>query len=179
MEQQQPGLATQRSQRRADEQTYEPAELDKMAAGLRALPAMDPSKRRTNKQGAVRYLAKEIAAVQARGYTVEEIVESLHGLGLDITTPTLKSYLQRAKNRAAKGSKARRRSTDAGKEAAAPSALRPEPLPKSAAASTPGGALGNRTAMTAKGDGPASPTPERAPLRAGKDAFLITDKDSY
>ena len=73
-----------------------------MAAGLRALPAMDPSRRRTNKQGAVRYLAKEIAAVQARGYTVEEIVESLHGLGLDITTPTLKSYLQRAKNHASK-----------------------------------------------------------------------------
>ena len=109
MQQQHPALPIRASQRRADEQTYEPAELEKMAAGLRALPAMDPSRRRTNKQGAVRYLAKEIAAVQARGYTVEEIVESLHGLGLDITTPTLKSYLQRAKNHASKRSKARRR----------------------------------------------------------------------
>ena len=42
-------------------------------------------------------LSKEIAALQKRGYTLEQISETLRGEGLNIATPTLKSYLQRAK----------------------------------------------------------------------------------
>jgi hypothetical protein len=80
-----------------------------MASKLRALPPVDVSKRRANKQGAIRYLADDIAALQERGYTMEEVTEQLTGLGLDISTPTLKSYLQRAKDGSAKPSKARRR----------------------------------------------------------------------
>jgi len=36
-------------------------------------------------------------ALQKRGYTLDQISETLRGEGLDITTPTLKSYLQRIK----------------------------------------------------------------------------------
>jgi hypothetical protein len=45
----------------------------------------------------VRVLSKEIAALQKRGYTLDQISETLRGEGLSIATPTLKSYLQRAK----------------------------------------------------------------------------------
>jgi hypothetical protein len=45
----------------------------------------------------VRILSKEIAALQKRGYTLDQILETLRGEGLSIATPTLKSYLQRAK----------------------------------------------------------------------------------
>jgi hypothetical protein len=60
---------------------------------------MDGSKRRLTKQAVVKRLSREIASLQARGYTIEQIVESLHGVGFDITTPTLKSCLQRKKKR--------------------------------------------------------------------------------
>jgi len=83
--------------------------LAAMAAQLRGLPPVDVSKRRTNKQGAIRYLADEIAALQERGYTMEEVTDRLKGFGLEITTPTLKSYLHRAKGGGTKHSKARRR----------------------------------------------------------------------
>ena len=45
----------------------------------------------------MRILSKEIAALQKRGYTLDQISETLRGEGLSIATPTLKSYLQRAK----------------------------------------------------------------------------------
>src|SRR6185312_14195525 len=83
---------------RSDGKVYGPEELAAMAAELRALPPVDVSKRRRNKQGAIRYLADEIAALQERGYMMEEITERLKKLGLEIATPTLKSYLQRAKD---------------------------------------------------------------------------------
>jgi hypothetical protein len=89
--------------------TYGSEELAAMAAQLRALPPVDVSKRRTNKQGAIRYLADEIVALQERGYTMEEVTDRLNRFGLDITTPTLKSYLHRAKDDGTKHSKARRR----------------------------------------------------------------------
>ena len=48
-----------------------------MVSALRALPAMDSSKRRLTKQAVVKRLAREIAALQTRGYTIEQIVECL------------------------------------------------------------------------------------------------------
>ncbi len=71
--------------------------VDKMGGRLRALPAIEDSRRTLNKHGAVRRLAAEIRALQERGYTIEQVAESLCGVGLEITTPTLKSYLQRMK----------------------------------------------------------------------------------
>lgn len=76
--------------------------LNEVAGMLRALPAIDDSKRKLDKQGAVRHLASEIGALQARGYTVEQVAESLTTAGIEITTPTLKSYLQRIKKPAKK-----------------------------------------------------------------------------
>src|SRR5262252_2637036 len=79
-----------------------------LAEELRAMPAKDPSQRRLDKQAMVKHLTQEITALQERGYTIEEIAESLRGHGLDITTPTLKNYLQRAKGGGGKARRARR-----------------------------------------------------------------------
>ena len=87
--------------------TFEKAE--EMARALRTLPAIDQSKRRLSKQALVKHLVAEIAALQKRGYTIEQVVESLHGVGFTITTPTLKSYLQRAKAKPVKNAKRKHR----------------------------------------------------------------------
>jgi hypothetical protein len=75
---------------------------EELAKKLRELPAIEASKRRMNKQGIIQHLATEIAELQQRGYTVQQVAESLCGFGLEITTPTLKSYLQRIKGKPGK-----------------------------------------------------------------------------
>jgi hypothetical protein len=90
------------------EYTVELAE--KIAAKLRQLPAVENKKRRINKQEMVEHFAEEIASAQERGYSLEQIVESLKGEGFDIGLPTLKTYVQRAQKkprgrRSAKGKK--------------------------------------------------------------------------
>jgi hypothetical protein len=84
---------------------YTVEKANQMAAALRALPAVDDSKRKLDKQGAVRHLAGEILALQERGYTIEQVAESLTTVRLDIATP--KSYLQRIKKRTGKTPKRR------------------------------------------------------------------------
>jgi hypothetical protein len=114
---------------------YTVEQVDQVGEGLLALPAVEPSKRKLDKQAAVKRLMDQIATVQQRGYTLEQIAQSMSGLGIQITTPTLKSYLQRARKPSSRGAaKAPRRSastgaprepTSAGKQAAgnaAPSA---------------------------------------------------------
>jgi uncharacterized protein (DUF1786 family) len=77
---------------------YTPEQVAQIAEKLRAMPPVEKVKKPDlSKQEAVRVLAKEIAALQKRGYTLVQISESLRGNGLAVATPTLKSYLQRAK----------------------------------------------------------------------------------
>lgn len=71
--------------------------LESMAKRLREMPEVEQKERIHSKQESVKYLAKEIVALQKRGYTLDQITEALRGGGMDIATPTLKSYLQRAK----------------------------------------------------------------------------------
>jgi hypothetical protein len=134
--------------------TYTVEQTDEMVSALRALPAMDGSKRRLTKQDVVKRLARELAAVQARGYTMEQIAECLRGIGFEISTPTLKSYLQRVKKR--NGKDAPKRRVRHGSVVTPPTRER-EPSPLAATAP--------------KTDGVAT--------RSGKDAFLVKDKDSY
>ena len=77
--------------------TFQTAE--ELATKLRELPPADLTQRRMTKQAIIRHLAAEIAAMQQRGHSLEQVAESLCGFGLAITTPTLKSYLQRTKKR--------------------------------------------------------------------------------
>ena len=157
----------------AIEYTVESA--NRMAEELRAIPAKDPAKRKLDKQGMVSLLAGELIALQQRGYTIEEVAESLRGRGLSITTPTLKNYLQRAKSKPEKPAKngARTASSRPGSgtpktakreasNAPAPTPTRTPPAAKQAASTPEAGAA-----------------PEATSLRSGKGAFLVTDKDSY
>lgn len=72
-------------------------QLEAIALKLRAMPPIEKKKQQHNKQEAVKVLAREIAAMQKRGYTLDQISKVLRGEGLDVATPTLKSYLQRAR----------------------------------------------------------------------------------
>ena len=61
--------------------SYTLGKAEEMARALRTLPAMDEAKRRLSKQAVVKHLVAEIAALQQRGYTIEQVVESLQGSG--------------------------------------------------------------------------------------------------
>jgi hypothetical protein len=149
----------------------------RLAEDLRAIPPKDPAQRRLDKQGMVRELASEIVALQKRGYTIEEVAESLRGRGLDITTPTLKNYLQRAKGVGGRSGKPRQPSRPpsagarAGQTTHASSVV---PVPEKA----PHEAGQKPTAVSGRTETPTGPAPEPA-LRTGKGAFLIKDKESY
>jgi methionine synthase II (cobalamin-independent) len=71
--------------------------IEAIALKLRELPPIEKKKVEVSKQDAVRLLSKEIAAMQKRGYTLLQISEALRGEGLNIATPTLKTYLQKAR----------------------------------------------------------------------------------
>jgi hypothetical protein len=63
---------------------------------LRALPAVEKNEdTKLSKQETVKMISKEIADLQKRGYTIEQIISSFKGEGFDISTPTLRNYLYR------------------------------------------------------------------------------------
>jgi intein-encoded DNA endonuclease-like protein len=77
---------------------YTAAQVEEIAGKLRAMPVVEQPPKDLTKQEVVKMLAKEIKSLQKKGYTLEQIATSLKGEGLDISTPTLKSYLQRVKS---------------------------------------------------------------------------------
>ncbi len=123
--------------------------IDNCAELLRSMPRAPAATVNVTKQEAVKELAKEIASVQERGYTLEQIANALRGVGLDLTTPTLKNYLGRVR---------------AGKS------RRERPRKPSSARST-------TRESTRREAAPAAPT--EVPVKSGKEAFLVKDKDSY
>lgn len=125
------------------------ARIAEIAEKLRKMPPAPPVDVPATKQEAVKLLAREIAGLQRKGYALEQIVASLKGEGLDLSTPTLKSYLSRAK-----AGKVRRQRPAIPPRASGPMAAR----------------LTSKAAAAAKAETPA---------KSGKDAFLVKDKDSY
>jgi hypothetical protein len=81
---------------------YTVAQVEEIAGKLRALPTIEPPPKDLTKSDVVKMLAKEIKSLQKRGYSLEQISSSLKGEGLDISTPTLKSYMQKHKTPAVK-----------------------------------------------------------------------------
>ena len=81
---------------------YTTTQLDLIAEKLKNMPPVKNENQGCSKQEAVKILKKEIASMQQRGYALDQISEMLRMEGMDITTPTLKSYLQRAKITTAK-----------------------------------------------------------------------------
>jgi hypothetical protein len=102
---------------------------------MRAAPDKPPNQRRMDKQAIVRDIKDDIAAIVKRGYTLEEVAEMWAKKGgFEVTLPTLKSYLQRAKKTGTQGAgKAPRRPSSPrgndGPRSAKPSAAKGAPLP--------------------------------------------------
>ena len=71
--------------------------LEAIAKKLRDMPPIEEKTKEYSKQDAVRILAKEITTLKGRGYTLDQIAETLRSEGIAISTPTLKNYLQRAR----------------------------------------------------------------------------------
>ena len=72
-------------------------QLEGIAAKLREMPPVEKKKQEHSKQDAVRILSKEIALLQKRGYTLDQISETLRGEGLSSVSPRPKSSLQSAR----------------------------------------------------------------------------------
>lgn len=76
---------------------------------MKAMPAINPDDRKCTKQEAVALMSEDIKEMLGRGYSIEQVAEFLaHENAMEITAPTLKSYMQRA---ARKDSKTTRRKT--------------------------------------------------------------------
>jgi len=150
----------------------------RLAEELRAIPPKDPAKLRLDKQAVVKELAQEIVALQQRGYTIEEVAESLRGRGLEITTPTLKNYLQRAKGTDDKRRKARRPPGPQRARAKPEEDMTYAPQATQAAVRAATESDLNTSAVALRAGASAKPTPDPT-LRSGKGAFLIKDKESY
>ncbi|MBU9439568.1 protein mobC [Burkholderia multivorans] len=73
-------------------------DIEAIGAYLDSLPPKETKKRMVeNKSEAVALLQKNIEAMRQRGYSLEDIATILAERGVEIASPTLKSYLQRAK----------------------------------------------------------------------------------
>jgi hypothetical protein len=175
-------------------------QVEQLRSTLRAVPKAPAAGVDTTKQEAVKLLAREIEGLQRRGYSLEQIAEMLKGGGLIVSTPTLKSYLSRAKTtrERAKGAGSRRKVAEGANAPAAPEVAYLVKADASRGATprttdkgtppVPGGdsapdragvAAVKATPASATADAAAAETPAPTALRGGKDAFLIKDKDSY
>ncbi len=73
-------------------------DIEAIGTYLDSLPPKESKKRMVeNKSEAVALLQKNIEAMRQRGYSLEDIATILAERGVEIASPTLKSYLQRSK----------------------------------------------------------------------------------
>ena len=84
---------------------YTIALIEKIQIKLRAMPTVEKREEEISRQESVKLLSKEIADMRKRGYTLEQISRCLNNEGLAVATPTLKSYLQKARSTSARGKK--------------------------------------------------------------------------
>ena len=94
---------------------YTKSQIDDVANILRALPDATLT-REHSKMDAVSMLAKEIGVLQRRGYKLKEVAVALKQGGVEISTPTLKNYLQRIKQQNEKRTAPRSKTTSAASE---------------------------------------------------------------
>lgn len=125
------------------------AQAEALEEKLRALPAIENKNRPISKAEEIKLLANEIAALQQRNYSLQQIAEFLTGEGLEISTATLKNYLQRSKSPSKRPSK--KKPAAAPKEAPShtPQATAGQSIGERAAAALPPAQLEHRTAQAA------------------------------
>lgn len=74
-------------------------DVEELREKLKTAPEVSPERRQVSKQEAIQALKAEIETLKKRGYTLDEIAKLISENGIKITTPTLKSYMQRSKTR--------------------------------------------------------------------------------
>ena len=77
---------------------YTQEQITVFANKLQQLPEVTKNKLSTKKE-AIGKLKAEIQILKKKGYTLENIAESMRGVGLEISTQTLKTYLQCTKSK--------------------------------------------------------------------------------
>jgi intein-encoded DNA endonuclease-like protein len=75
---------------------YTKEKIEKVKEKLKNLPPIEDTKD-LSKQEAIKMLQKDILLLQKRGYSLEKIAEVLKQDGIELSTTTLKNYLQRGK----------------------------------------------------------------------------------
>ena len=75
--------------------SYTKSQIEEFSRRLKELPVIEKTAQ-MSKLETIKALKPDIIAMQKKGYKVEKIAEALTSLGLEITTPTLKSYLQKS-----------------------------------------------------------------------------------
>ncbi len=73
------------------------AKVRDIKKSIKGLPPVVPEKVGVSKAEAVRELAKDIEALQRRGYSLEQIRDLLLEHGMSITPSTLRNYLSRSR----------------------------------------------------------------------------------
>lgn len=125
---------------------YKVARIEELQQKLAELPEVDDFEREVTKQEAIRRMASTISSLQNRGYSMEKIAEILTSEGLQISVPTLKSYLTRAKR--VSRNKPRRKSSAKTTPSSAPRGATPK------ASSSPPSAPARPAAETKDGSPP-------------------------
>lgn len=82
---------------------YPLAQIEALKAQLKELPEPDVGNRSVSKQQAIRMLARDIAGLQRKGYTLEQVATLLSERGVEINAATLKSYIRRTKRKRPRG----------------------------------------------------------------------------
>jgi acetolactate synthase small subunit len=78
---------------------YTTEQIEMISAKLREMPPAEKKEQKHSKYETIIMLKREIEGLQKRGYGLDQVADALRGYGIEITTPTLKNYLQRAKEK--------------------------------------------------------------------------------
>jgi hypothetical protein len=81
---------------------YVAARIEELKSHLASLPPVDPTTREITKLEAIRRLTSEIAALQKKGYRIDEVAQFITERGVAITGATLKQYLYRLRTKRAR-----------------------------------------------------------------------------
>jgi len=99
--------------------------IERIKARAASMPEKEATQRELSARAAVALVKKEVALLQQRGYTLENIAEFLAGEGLSLPAPTLRTYLQQA-NKASAAKRAKAKPTPTATQAVKPAATQTE-----------------------------------------------------
>lgn len=101
---------------------YSIEQMERIAARLQSIPKLDKTHPTLTKQEGITLLNDEITKLRKDGHSLERISEILHDIGFEITSSTLKNYLQRAKESTQEGVKTGTKPTARAKQGKHPEA---------------------------------------------------------